>query len=930
MKQIIYKAGLLLCVLICLISIQLCVSAEESEALFEASPEQENTIVLPDSDDLAEGYINELFNSGAVSSAAPRLKTRRITQGSRLTGVNQTAYKLIRDAVTEIAAGRETSTELQLSRDALGVALKYYYASDLSVTDVIGPEGQPTAEAKAAMNQIIGFNIKTVMDALMADYPYEFYWFDKTKGYVHSSCSFGTSASGDFICFPKVYNLRMSVSPDYAYQGQRYLTDKEETGRASDAAKNAGSIIESNTELNDLEKLTAYKNKICELTSYDKTASSSGTYGDPWQMVYVFDNDPDTNVVCEGYSKAFQYLCDNSDFSDDSIECNSVTGIIKGVVSNGLHMWNLVSIAGETYHADITNSDTGTAGSRGQLFLAGTENADLSGYSFSNPKLSYTYDADTGSLFSDILLQIADHAYQASEIICSHVWDLENPELTEPSCEETGRKVYSCIYDDSHKKVVRIRMLGHKWDEGTVTTPAGCETEGVKTYTCINDSTHTYTEPVPAAGHQLTKTEAKAATCEEDGNTGHYICGVCGKLFKDEEGTEEISREETVVPATGHDWDQGIVTIEPTDRTPGVRSYTCKNDPAHIKTEEIRTAVYEQYLTDKTEADKVAEDLNQMIELLAEVLNLTSLSDAGDSAVSAVKNAYAAYNKLSAVQQSILKEESADLVIQLEAANAIIEELETKQKAEEEAKKQQEESAAKAAEQARQAALAKEAAAEEAAGFKSVAAAEAAILSMNNDEEPENTAYGPLSARVVKVRKKALKVQWKQVTGAAGYIVYANKCGKSNKYVKIEELAGGSAASYTLTKINGKALSKNTYYKILIAAYKNSSTGKRVITICKTIYAATSGGKNGNPAKLTLNKKKATVKVKKKLKLSAKQTGKSGMKLKKYRNISFESSNPKIATVTKKGVVKGVRKGKCYIYVYAQNGLSKRVKLTVK
>ena len=37
-----------------------------------------------------------------------------------------------------------------------------------------------------------------------------------------------------------------------------------------------------------------------------------------------------------------------------------------------------------------------------------------------------------------------------------------------------------------------------------------------------------------------------------------------------------------------------------------------------------------------------------------------------------------------------------------------------------------------------------------------------------------------------------------------------------------------------------------------------------------------------------------------------------------------------VATVTNKGVIKGKKKGTCYIYVYAQNGISKKVKVTVK
>lgn len=44
----------------------------------------------------------------------------------------------------------------------------------------------------------------------------------------------------------------------------------------------------------------------------------------------------------------------------------------------------------------------------------------------------------------------------------------------------------------------------------------------------------------------------------------------------------------------------------------------------------------------------------------------------------------------------------------------------------------------------------------------------------------------------------------------------------------------------------------------------------------------------------------------------------------------YESTNAKVASVNKKGKIKAVGKGKCSIYVYAQNGIYKRIKITVK
>ena len=66
-----------------------------------------------------------------------------------------------------------------------------------------------------------------------------------------------------------------------------------------------------------------------------------------------------------------------------------------------------------------------------------------------------------------------------------------------------------------------------------------------------------------------------------------------------------------------------------------------------------------------------------------------------------------------------------------------------------------------------------------------------------------------------------------------------------------------------------------------------------------------------------------------KLKAKAKPASKK-LKVKKHRAILFESSNSKVATVNKKGVIKAVGKGTCYVYAYAQNGVCKIIKVTVK
>ena len=81
--------------------------------------------------------------------------------------------------------------------------------------------------------------------------------------------------------------------------------------------------------------------------------------------------------------------------------------------------------------------------------------------------------------------------------------------------------------------------------------------------------------------------ETKEADCENAGNIAYYVCE-CGKYYEDAEAAKEITdKASVVIPETGHDWDEGAVTTEPTENEKGVKTFTCKNDASHTKTEEI-------------------------------------------------------------------------------------------------------------------------------------------------------------------------------------------------------------------------------------------------------------------------------------------------------------------------------------------------------
>ena len=65
-------------------------------------------------------------------------------------------------------------------------------------------------------------------------------------------------------------------------------------------------------------------------------------------------------------------------------------------------------------------------------------------------------------------------------------------------------------------------------------------------------------------GDKITRNK-KDASCTENGFTGDTYCSICSELLS----------SGTVIPAPGHQWDDGKVTKEPTLNSEGVRTFTC-------------------------------------------------------------------------------------------------------------------------------------------------------------------------------------------------------------------------------------------------------------------------------------------------------------------------------------------------------------------
>ncbi len=314
---------------------------------------------LPDNEELFAAYAEQTLYGTVFSPFG-------ISAGSQLSGDLRVLYNALVPIIRDIAEGKRSSTMISIGRTVSYDGVTY----------------KPDVQATFTGNSLSSKDLTRLLTALMSDCPYEMYWYDKTSG-----------CSSDYIYSSTLLYVSLQFSVAGNYSASSYRTDTAKTAAVSAAAANAKRIVSCYDSVTDYNKLMGYADAISDLTSYDFSAASAGNFSrnnDPWQLIHVFDGDPGTRAVCEGYSKAYQYLCDLSDFSGDA-DCYSVTGTMDG----GNHMWNIVTLEGKNYLVDVTNSDGTPFGS--DLLMAGCQGTADSRYTISG--LTYRYDTVTLGLW---------------------------------------------------------------------------------------------------------------------------------------------------------------------------------------------------------------------------------------------------------------------------------------------------------------------------------------------------------------------------------------------------------------------------------------------------------------------------------------------------------------------------------------------------
>ena len=545
-------AALLLGVVLCALLTPAVAAADEEEpaALEFAVSDWDG----PSNDELLTEYVRRMF----YGPSRPMIKS----PGSLAQTLGPVKYAIeqrFKAMIEEVAAGQRTNTQLEVC------------PSDLTLPD-------------ADFSGLTIDDMDTIYYALLSDCSASLYWHDVRLGRAR-----GVGSDYAVIYF--------KVAADY--QGGEYEVDPGRITAANTALSNVQEILDAYRADSDVDKLRGYMYEICLRNVYNDAAAAGSvdpSVGiNPWQLVYVFDNDPDTNVVCEGYSKAFEYLCNNTAFSSGLINCYCVSGyarVTDGVPDpNSGHMWNIVRMDdGDNYVVDVTwsDSESGSVTDYGMLLSYAKDGSLEAGYRLSRGSNSYAsvrqYNSSMRLYYTDEELTVCDHAYG------SHTHTAAAPvqeNVIAPTCTAAGScdlvtYCARCGQEMSRETGVVLPALGHVNGEAvhegetlpTCTEP-GCYDNVVRCTVCqeIVSSEHVDVDPLGHSPGEAAHEGETLPTCTEPGCYDNVVrCTVCQGI---------ISSEHVDVDPLGHDYVYDPDGWSWTDYTAATATFVCSHDASH-------------------------------------------------------------------------------------------------------------------------------------------------------------------------------------------------------------------------------------------------------------------------------------------------------------------------------------------------------------
>ena len=240
--------------------------------------------------------------------------------------------------------------------------------------------------------------------AVLKDHPKLLFWLDKTTPTRFYGLTSRITTNFPVITMYRGTQAGVDKAQTATYPYYNVKPSENNRVNAQRVAKEIVTYANSHYTT-DFQKIRYFNQRICLLTDYKHEALEPGyPYDDTFQWVDVFNG---KKVVCEGYAKAFKYLCDEA-----GIGCLIVEGALGGA---GNHMWNLVQLDNAWYVVDCTNNDIPSElGAYSEILLAiGSGNRVYKDYGFD--PLRYV-DGDLVELNPEgTLLSVTDYAEKPAD-----------------------------------------------------------------------------------------------------------------------------------------------------------------------------------------------------------------------------------------------------------------------------------------------------------------------------------------------------------------------------------------------------------------------------------------------------------------------------------------------------------------------------------
>ena len=415
---------------------------------------------IADSDTLLAGYLNEQLGDELFSIGGGPVTDGGTAAGECLEGDNLALYNQVRAAVQDIAAGKTASAVVTLTIPSVAEKSSYTI-EDLGLSGTVSLN-----DALVALYAKLDYDLGLVMAAILSDLPYEMYWYGNRYAWTQPGYYYHTKGNQLTSLEFAESTITLSLSVQTAYAGSGSYTVKTDAAATVTAVNTAKSVVSAAAGKTNYEKLDYYREWICGAVSYD-TAAAAGNASDlnPWNVIYVFDGNSSTNVVCEGYARAFQYLCDLTEWDGD-VYCLYVSGYM----GSGAHGWNVVHMPnGSNYLVDLTNCDTGMIGYPRRLFMVGGAGSASGGYTFCGSK--YVYDSTTSGgrtsmwdVYTEDMLMLAGSSYDPEKDDHVHTYG-DSTVSKAPTPFETGEKTSVCTTcgDKKTETVSKLTRSGTGW-----------------------------------------------------------------------------------------------------------------------------------------------------------------------------------------------------------------------------------------------------------------------------------------------------------------------------------------------------------------------------------------------------------------------------------------------------------------------------------